>query len=89
MCQQNNPKDYILATGIGHTIEDFLNSASELLQVDWRECVHNNSLISRTPKATLIGDPGLAKTELKWSQSVNLIELINIMIKNEMSGTMD
>ena len=90
MCQQNHPKDYILATGIGHTVEDFLLYASELLQVDWRECVNVKSeVIGSLPGTTFVGDPALAKTELKWSHSVNFYELIDIMIKNEIAGTLD
>jgi GDPmannose 4,6-dehydratase len=90
MCQQDRPKDYILATGIGHTVEDFLTYTAELIQVDWRECVRvKREIIGTLPGITLVGDPSLAKTELKWTTSVNFNELIKIMVENELTGILD
>lgn len=90
MCQQTKPKDYILATGLGHTVEDFLACAAKLIQVDWRECVHvKREIIGALPGTTLVGNPALAQTELKWLNSVNFNELIKIIVENEMAGTLD
>jgi GDPmannose 4,6-dehydratase len=90
MCQQDKPKDYILATGQGHTVEMFLKSAAEALGVDWRQYVDIDAgLLGKSPKATLIGDPSSAKADLQWEHSVSFDELIDIMIQNEISGKLD
>ncbi len=90
MCQQDSPKDYILATGVGHTVEDFLRYAAELIGVDWRQCVQvRRETIGAIPGTTLVGDPTLAKTELKWNHSVNFHELIQLIVENERTGKLD
>lgn len=87
MCQQNKPKDYILATGHGHTVKEFLECAAGILDVDWRRYVDIEAgLINKPTKTTLIGDPTLAIAELKWTHSISFNELINIMVQNEVSG---
>jgi GDPmannose 4,6-dehydratase len=90
MCQQSKPGDYILATGQGHTVEEFLKCAAGIIDIDWKQYVDiDASLIVKSPQATLIGDPTLAKTRLKWMHSVSFAELISIMIHNEISGWLD
>jgi GDPmannose 4,6-dehydratase len=90
MCQQNGPGDYILATGQGHTVQEFLECAADIIDIDWRRYVDiNANLICKSPPATLIGNPALAKSELKWTYSVCFRELVGIMIQNEMSGELD
>jgi GDPmannose 4,6-dehydratase len=90
MCQQDKPQDYILAAGDGHTVEEFLVYAAQLLELDPKSCVKTKEELIRKPlKTTLIGDPALAKSELKWSPAVSFKELIEIMVMNEIEGELD
>lgn len=90
MCQQDQPQDYILATGEGHTIEEFITYAAEILGINWRDVVHTEEgLIGKTIKTILIGDPTLAKTNLKWRYSVSFKELVEVMVVNEIKGELD
>ncbi len=90
MAQQNVPGDYILATGQGHSVEDFLECAAGILDIDWKKYVATDaSLIAKPLGTTLIGDPDLARTKLQWRHSVNFSELINIMVQCEISGSLD
>jgi len=90
MCQQDKPQDYILATGEGHTVKEFLVHAAQLLGLDFKNCVKTKRELIRKPlKTTLIGDPTLAKSELKWCPAVSFKELIEIMVINEIEGELD
>lgn len=90
MAQRDNPKDYILATGQGHTVEDLLDCAAKQLSINFKDIIEQNKeLIREPPKTILLGDPSLAKAELKWVCTVDFEELIAILIKNELNGTLD
>jgi GDPmannose 4,6-dehydratase len=90
MCQQDKPRDYILATGEGHTVEEFLVCAAQILKLDPKICVKTKKEVIRKPlKTILIGDPTLAKSELKWCPTISFKELIEIMVINEIEGELD
>ena len=91
MCQQIQPKDYILATGEGHTVEDFHVRTAEVLGIqDWRQYVQVKAELTRPPVQTaLIGDPILARTELKWNPTVSFDGLVELMVVNEVKGELD
>jgi len=90
MGQQDGPDDYILATGVGHTVEELLTGAAEFLQVDWRNCVRiEEGIIGKPPCTTLIGNPAKARAILNWSHSISFPELIDLMVQNEISGNLD
>ena len=90
MAQQYKPKDYILATGCGHSVSDILSCAAGKLEIDYKKVVKEDSgLIDALPKTILIGDPTLARTELGWKCSVGFDELVDIMLRNEMDHKLD
>jgi GDPmannose 4,6-dehydratase len=90
MAQQGAAGNYILATGQGHTIKEFLECAAGILEVDWKKhVIVDANVIVKPPETKLIGDPTLAKTKLRWSHSVDFRELINIMVQCEISGGLD
>lgn len=90
MAQRDKPKDYILATGQGHTVEDLLVCAAKQLRINFKDIIEQNKgLIREQPKALLVGNPSLAKAELEWVCTVDFDELIAILIKNELNGTLD
>jgi GDPmannose 4,6-dehydratase len=90
MAQREKPKDYILATGRGHSVRDFLSCAAGKLEIDYEKVVKQDSgLIEPLPKAILIGDPTLARTELGWKCSVSFEGIVDIMLRNEMDQELD
>jgi GDPmannose 4,6-dehydratase len=90
MAQQFKPKDYILATGYGHTVRDILSCAAGKLEIDYEKVVKQDSgLIDALPKTILIGDPTLAQTELGWKYSVSFEGLVDLMLRNEMDHKLD
>jgi GDPmannose 4,6-dehydratase len=91
MAQQVVPGDYVLATGEGHTVEDFVRHTAQCVGLPaWREYVHlDQGLTSEPPKIPLIGDATLAKKQLGWEPSRSFNGLIELMIDNEMRGQLD
>lgn len=101
MLQQNEPIDYVIASGEQYSVRDFVNRAAEKLdmKIDWhgdglKEVgVCNNKEVVRidekyfrpTEVETLLGDASLAKTNLGWTPSVSFDELVNEMVASDLS----
>lgn len=81
MLQQPNPSDYVVATGVGATVEDFARVAFERANMDWRDFVEIDPRYKRpTEVDALIGDPSKIKQELGWTAKTNWIELAHLMV---------
>ena len=85
MLQQDNPKDYVIATGKSHSVEDFLEKAFQYVGIDnWREYVSIDKKFMRPQDIdNLIGDSSKAKKELGWTPSVSYEELVKMMIDED------
>jgi GDPmannose 4,6-dehydratase len=90
MAQRGAPKDYILATGRLHAVKDLLDSAAAKLGVDLEGVIRpDKRLINALPKTILLGDPSLARAELKWDSTVDFEGLVELMINHELNNTLD
>ena len=91
MAQANSPADYILATGNGHTVADFVMQAADLLGLNnWREVVTVQRGLTRpVTKTQLVGTPQRAQTMLGWEPSLDFRGLVNLMVQHELRGTLD
>lgn len=85
MLQQKEPKDYVLATGETHSIEEFLTIAfSEIGISDWRPYVKQNPAFMRPAEVdVLLGDPSRAEQELGWKRKVDFPGLVKLMVKHD------
>jgi GDPmannose 4,6-dehydratase len=85
MLQQNEPDDYVLATGETHSIRNFLNYCGEHLQLDWQQHVEIDPRYFRpTEVDLLLGDFSKAKQKLGWTPRVNCRELAQIMCDHDL-----
>jgi GDPmannose 4,6-dehydratase len=81
MLQQDQPDDYVIATGETHSVEEFLTEAFSYLDLDWREYVELDPKYLRPAEVDLlIGDASKAKRELKWEPKVSFKELVRLMV---------
>lgn len=81
MLQQPNPGDYVVATGIGSTVEDFARVAFERANMDWRDYVEIDNRYKRpTEVDALIGDPSKIRNELGWTAKTHWKELAHLMV---------
>jgi GDPmannose 4,6-dehydratase len=91
MTQADSPADYILATGIAHTVADFVKQAAEILELKtWRELVTVQPGLTRpSTKTQLVGDPRRAQTVLGWRPSVDFRGLIELLVRHELETFAD
>ena len=81
MLQQDEPNDYVVATGVGATVRDFVQVAFEHAGLDWKEFVEIDKKYERpTEVDALIGDASKAYSALGWKAKTMWDELARLMV---------
>jgi GDPmannose 4,6-dehydratase len=81
MLQREEPTDYVVATGVAHSVRDLCQIAFERAGLDYREHVVIDPSLYRPAEVDhLRGDASRAREELGWSPTVNFKELIEMMV---------
>jgi GDPmannose 4,6-dehydratase len=81
MLQQDEPDDYVVATGEMHSVREFLEIAFGYVNLNWEDHVAFDERYLRPAEVELlIGDPTKAKTKLGWEPSVTFEELVRLMV---------
>jgi GDPmannose 4,6-dehydratase len=87
MLQQKSPGDFVVATGIGATVEDFCEASFEFAGLDWRKyVVHDNRYMRPSEVVALIGDPSKANKELGWAAKTDWRKLSEIMVSFDLDN---
>lgn len=82
MLQQDAPRDYVLATGQASTLESFVRTAFECLDMDWREYVVSDPKLFRpTDLSWSQGDPSLVAQELGWTAQLRMPDVVSEMVR--------
>ena len=81
MLQQDDPQDFVIATGQSHSVKEFLEEAFSYADLDWKEYVEIDPRYFRpTEVELLLGDAGRAKKILGWKPEVGFKELVRLMV---------
>ena len=81
MLQHDEPSDYVLATGEGHTVREFCAAAFAHAGLNWEDHVTYDKQYERpTEVDALIGDPSKAREVLGWKAQTKADELARIMV---------
>jgi GDPmannose 4,6-dehydratase len=81
MLQQDQPQDYVIATGETHTVKEFVEAAFAHVDLNWHDHVRIDKHYFRpTEVDLLIGDSSKAKKFLNWSPKVRFPELVRLMV---------
>ncbi|MBW9110962.1 GDP-mannose 4,6-dehydratase [Microbacterium trichothecenolyticum] len=81
MLQVDEPEDFVLATGRGYTIRDFLEASFGHVGLDWQEFVKFDERYLRpTEVDALIGDPAKAAEKLGWAATLDGKDLAKLMV---------
>ncbi|MCW2856678.1 MAG: GDP-D-mannose dehydratase [Marmoricola sp.] len=81
MLQADEPADYVLATGVGHTVREFCEAAFSHAGLAWRDHVKYNDGFERPSEVdALIGDASLAAARLGWKASTTALDLARLMV---------
>jgi GDPmannose 4,6-dehydratase len=82
--QQDRPDDYVIATGVPHTLESFVNSAFSSLGLDWRKHVDIDPSLFRPSEIVYsLGNPNKALQDFGWRAAVSFPELITKLVRAE------
>ncbi len=80
MLQQDEPDDYVIATGETHSVREFLDEVFGLLDLDWKEYVKVDPRYFRPAEVDLLlGDATKARKKLGWEPKVTFKELAKMM----------
>jgi GDPmannose 4,6-dehydratase len=86
MLQQDQPDDYVIATGVSHTVQQLVETAFEHVGLDWRRYVQIDAALLRPAEVDhLIGDPSKAARVLGWRPTVNFQQLIGMMVEADLA----
>jgi GDPmannose 4,6-dehydratase len=87
MLQQQEPDDFVIATGETHSIRDLLQTAFRLAGIeDWQSHVKQDPRFMRPAEVDLlIGDASKAHAKLGWKPRVSFEELVTMMYENDLA----
>jgi len=87
MLQQEEPDDYVVATGETHTVRDFLDVAFRLAGYDdWKPYVRHDQRFERPAEVDLLmGDASKAHSTLGWKPKVSFDQLVRRMYENDLN----
>ena len=84
MLQQDQPDDYVIATGETYSVRDFLEEAFGYVNLDWKKYVEISEKYFRPAEVDLlIGDASKAKEKLGWKPKVNFKQLVRMMVDED------
>lgn len=77
MLQQDEADDYVIGTGIAHSVADLVRTAFSSAKLDWQDFVKTNASLFRPAEVDrLLADSSKATAELGWKPTVSFTELI-------------
>ena len=86
MLQQDEPDDYVIATGETHSVREYLQLACQVAGIsDWSSIYRHNPKFDRPAEVDfLVGDPSKAKQKLGWAPKTTFEQLVALMVEAEL-----
>jgi GDPmannose 4,6-dehydratase len=85
MLQQDQPEDYVVATGQTHSVRELVETAFNCVGLDWQEYVKTDQKLVRPAEVDLlIGDATKARTKLGWRPKVSFEQLVRLMVEADL-----
>ena len=82
MLQQDNPDDYVIATGESHSVREYCEAAFAHVGLNWKDYVRYDPRYERPSEVDyLLGDASKAERELGWKPTVGFEELVAMMVE--------
>ena len=90
MLQQEEPDDYVVATGETHSVQELVDLTFAHAGLDWRQYVVIDPTFRRPAEVDfLLGDASKARRKLGWSPKVGFTELIRLMVDADLARYRD
>jgi GDPmannose 4,6-dehydratase len=86
MLQQDEPDDYVIASGVSHAVRDLVEIAFERVALDWRDHVRSDDSFRRGKAElhNLVGDATKARERLGWEPTLDFRGLIELLVDAEL-----
>jgi GDPmannose 4,6-dehydratase len=85
MLQQDAPEDYVIASGVSHTVREFVEKAFEVVGLPWDRYVKADERLYRPTEINeLRGDASKARDRLGWTPCVRFERLVEIMVEADL-----
>ena len=82
MLQQDQPDDYVVATGETHSVREFIELAFGYANLDYQKYVKIDPQLYRPAEVdVLVGNPAKAQSKLAWSSQTRFETLVQEMVK--------
>ncbi len=87
MLQQDEPDDYVIATGEAHSVRELVEIAFDRVGLNWQDYVISEQSLYRPAEVDfLIGDHSKAKDKLGWEPRVSFQELVEMMVDSDLES---
>src|SRR5204862_8222872 len=87
MLQRDQPDDVVVASGVAHSLEEFVASAFLEVSLNWQDHIdYDPALVRSSDIMYSLGDPSNAAEALDWRPTVKLSEIVARMIRAEQEG---
>lgn len=85
MLQQDKPDDYVVATGEAYSVQDFLEAAFGIVDLNWQDFVEFDPRYLRPTEVDFLkGNPAKAKEMLKWEPKTSFTQLVTMMVEHDL-----
>jgi GDPmannose 4,6-dehydratase len=85
MLQQDEPGDYVIGTGVMHSVRDAVRIAFDAADLNWEDYVYIDPALVRPAEVeTLCADSSMARAALDWAPTVSFEELMRMMVESDL-----
>jgi GDPmannose 4,6-dehydratase len=86
MLGQDEPADFVIGTGVTHSVADLLEEAFKVGGLDWRDHVVTDAAFIRPAEVDkLCADPAAARDKLGWEPKIGFDELVGLMVEADLA----
>lgn len=87
MLQQDEPDEYVIATGATHSVRELLETAFAQVGLHYEDYVYvDQKFVRPADVEILLGDPSKAKEKLGWEPQVTFETLIQMMVESDLAA---
>lgn len=85
MLQQANPEDFVIGTGITHSVQELIEFAFGVVGLNWRDYIVSDSAFIRPAEVDMLcADPTKARRQLGWRPEVRFADLVATMVESDL-----
>ncbi len=86
MLQQPEPSDYVIGTGVTHSVRELIETAFEHAGLEWSRYVRTDPALARPAEVDhLQADPSKARRVLGWEPTVDFVTLVKMMVDADLT----